>query len=73
MVLDDQIVWAWVTIALISTIYVFWDNCVRGNPETAVMRWAPDTGDLTCISISPLRSLPSDLCVSWSPGGGSLA
>jgi manganese oxidase len=39
MVLDDQIVWAWFTIALISTIYVFWDNFVRGNPETAVMRW----------------------------------
>ena len=39
MILDDSWVLAWLALALASTAYVFWDNFIRGNPETTVMRW----------------------------------
>ena len=39
MILDDSWVLGWLALALASTAYVFWDNFIRGNPETTVMRW----------------------------------
>jgi hypothetical protein len=39
MIYDDWFVWAWIAIALLSTVYVFVDNFVVGNPEMAVMKW----------------------------------
>jgi hypothetical protein len=37
--LDDELVLAWLALAVISAGYVAWDNFVRGNPEPVVMRW----------------------------------
>jgi len=38
VILDDEIVWVWFVLAALSTLYVAWDNFVRGNPEPVVMR-----------------------------------
>ena len=38
IILDDSFVWAWLALCALSTLYVAWDNFVRGNPEPAVMR-----------------------------------
>ena len=34
----DYLVLTWIALALLSTVYVAWDQ-FRGNPEPAVMKW----------------------------------
>ncbi len=34
----DIFVYAWLTVAIISAVYVAWDQ-FHGNPEPAVMKW----------------------------------
>lgn len=37
--LIDALVWSWLALALLSTLYVAYDQFLGGNPEPAVMKW----------------------------------
>jgi hypothetical protein len=39
MIIPEPFLWAWFVLAALSTVYVAWDNFVRGNPEESVMKW----------------------------------
>jgi manganese oxidase len=39
MIVPDWMLYAWLALAGLSTLYVAWDNFVRKNPEETVMKW----------------------------------
>jgi hypothetical protein len=39
MIIPESLLWAWFVLAAVSTVYVAWDNFVKGNPEEPVMKW----------------------------------
>ena len=39
MLIPHWILYGWVALAGLSTLYVAWDGLVRGNPENTVMKW----------------------------------
>jgi FtsP/CotA-like multicopper oxidase with cupredoxin domain len=39
MIVPDWMLYAWLALAGLSTLYVAWDNFVRKNPEQTVMKW----------------------------------
>ncbi len=39
MIVPDWMLYSWLALAGLSTLYVAWDNFVRKNPEETVMKW----------------------------------